>query len=135
MQKPSEEKEFSEMDSMVNLLSPEKIAEMDEQTFLEQIQPRFWCIGKKSMWFWKCNAIRAIANSNDAKYHGLIKQACEESDENVRTMANWACNKLNIQSGRISHEKEQGSGTDKGQRCDPLLNHAKSWSPVSPYLF
>lgn len=90
------EREFPELDSITDLLAPEKIAEMDERTFLEIIQPRFSYISKKSIWLWKCNAIRAMANSGDPKYHGHIRQACMESDENVKATARWACNKLGI---------------------------------------
>jgi epoxyqueuosine reductase len=91
-----EEREFPELDSIVGLLTLEKIAEMDEKTFLEMIQPKFWYTEKESIWLWKCNAIRAMANSHDAKYHTYIRQACRESDENVRSMASWACKKLGI---------------------------------------
>ena len=91
-----EEREFPQLESIVDLLTPEKIAAMDEKTFLEIIQPRFWYIGKGSIWLWKSNAIRAMANSHDEKYHSYIKRACRESDENVRTMASWACEKLGI---------------------------------------
>jgi epoxyqueuosine reductase len=91
-----EEREFPELDSIVHLLSLEKIAEMDENTFLERIQPRFWYIRKESIWLWKCNAIRAMANSHDAKYHTYIRRACREGEENVRSMASWACKKLGI---------------------------------------
>jgi epoxyqueuosine reductase len=90
------EREFPGLDSIVDLLSPEKIAEMDETTFLEKIQPRFWYIGKESIWLWKSNAIRAMANSRDAKYHVYLRQACGDSDENVSSMASWACTKLGI---------------------------------------
>ncbi len=88
--------DFPELESIVDLLAPEKILEMDEKTFLEVIQPRFWYIGKESIWLWKCNALRAMANSGDPRYHECIRRACREEDENVRAMALWACNKLGI---------------------------------------
>ena len=91
-----EEQEFPGLSSIADLLSPQKIAEMDEKTFLERIQPRFWYIAKEGIWLWKSNAIRAMANSNDKKYHKYIKQARRESDEKVRVMANWACKKLGL---------------------------------------
>jgi len=90
------EREFPGLDSIVDILSPEKILEMDEETFLKRLQPRFWYIGKDGVWLWKCNAIRAMANSLDEKYHTLIKGACDESHENVRSMAKWACRKAGI---------------------------------------
>jgi epoxyqueuosine reductase len=90
------EQEFPGLDSIADLLSPEKIIEMDEKTFLETIQPRFWYIGKEGTWLWKSNAIRAMANSNEEKYHGYIRHARKESDEKVRGMADWACRKLGL---------------------------------------
>jgi epoxyqueuosine reductase len=92
----TEEQEFPGLSSIADLLSPEKIAEMDEQTFLERIQPRFWYIAKEGFWLWKSNAIRAMANSNDKKYHKYIRKARRESNEKVRATANWACKKLGL---------------------------------------
>jgi epoxyqueuosine reductase len=91
-----EEREFPGLDSTGDLLSLERIAEMDEKTYLERVQPRFWYIGKDSIWLWKCNAIRAMANSRDERYHRYIRQAREERDEKVKDMASWACKKLGI---------------------------------------
>jgi len=90
------EREFPGLAALVELLAPEKLVEMDKETFLELIQPRFWYIGQEDLWLWKCNAIRAMANSNDAKYHPYIRRACKESDDNVRHMGSWARNKLGI---------------------------------------
>ena len=74
----------------------EKMFEMDEETFLNYIQPIFWYIGKDKAWLWKCNAIRAMANSYEAKYGEYIKKACRDSNENVRKMAAWACEKVGL---------------------------------------
>ncbi len=91
------QEEFPGLDSIADLLGPEKILEMDEETYLEKIQPRFWYIGKESAWLWKSNAIRVMANSGDEKYHAPIKRACRDRHENVRNMARWACGKAGIQ--------------------------------------
>ena len=92
----TEGREFPGLGAMAELLSPENIARMDEKTFLSQIQPRFWYIGTEGFWLWKSNAIRAMANSNDPKYHDYIRQARHERDEKVKNMANWACGKLGL---------------------------------------
>ena len=39
--------------------------QMDENTLLDVIYPRFWYISKDRIWLWKCNAIRAMVNSKD----------------------------------------------------------------------
>jgi len=67
---------------------------MDEKTFLEVIQPRFWYIGQDGLWIWRYNVLRAMANSGDKKYHEYIKEAMKDSDHNIRDMAVWACQKL-----------------------------------------
>ncbi len=93
----SEEGEFPELAAITPLLSLEKLAGMDEKTFLERIQPRFWYIGKDGIWLWKSNAIRAMANSGDGKYREHIGKAREAGDERVRDMALWASKQLGIQ--------------------------------------
>jgi epoxyqueuosine reductase len=61
------------------------------QTVYEQIiHPRFWYIAKENLWIWKSNVLRAMANSGDARYHHLIKEACDDPDEHIRQMAQWA---------------------------------------------
>ena len=91
-----EEEDFPDMNSVADLLSLEKILEMDETTFHKIIHPRFWYIGKDSIWLWKCNVLRAMANSQEGKYHSYLKKACMDEHKNVRDMANWACEKSGI---------------------------------------
>lgn len=53
-------------------------------------------IGQDGLWIWKCNALRAMANSGDQKYHEYIKEAMEDPDQNIRNTALWACQQLGI---------------------------------------
>jgi len=96
MKKWSEEEDFPEIENITNLLSLKQILTMDENTLQEHIYPRFWYIDKDRFWLWKCNAIRAMVNSKDNKYNDLIKEACNDRNDNIRTMANWACKQLEI---------------------------------------
>lgn len=91
-----EKEEYPRLDELTEYISPEKIAEMDEKTLVDIMTPLFWIIGKDKLWMWKCNAIRSMANSNDAKYNCYIKKLCDDDNENVRQAANWACEKLGI---------------------------------------
>jgi epoxyqueuosine reductase len=92
-----EEKEnFVDLSDVTQYLSLERLCKMDEKTFLEVIKPRFWYIGKDGLWMWKCNALRAMVNSGDKKYHEYIKEAIKEDNKNIRDMAFWACQKLGI---------------------------------------
>ena len=73
----------------------EKVLEMDEDTYANVVCPRFWYTGKDGLWQWKCNALRAMINSGDSKYHQLIKQYCNHSDARLREIAGWGCNLIN----------------------------------------
>jgi epoxyqueuosine reductase len=77
-------------------LKPENILKMDEDTYNNIIFPRFWYSGKEGLWLWKCNALRSIINSESTMYHQLIKQCCNDTDERIREIANWGCEKLNL---------------------------------------
>ena len=91
-----EKEDFAGLSDVTQYLSLESIWKMGEKTFLEIIQPRFWYIGQDGLWIWKCNALRAMANSGDKKYHKYIKEAVKDRDHNIRNMALWACQKLGI---------------------------------------
>lgn len=87
------ETEFPEQLPLQDLITPEHIFTMDEETYETKIQPRFWYISKEDMWFWKCKAIRAMANEDAQKYRSYFLQAREDSHEAVRKMARWALEK------------------------------------------
>ncbi|MDQ1276736.1 MAG: epoxyqueuosine reductase [Euryarchaeota archaeon] len=92
-----EEKEnFIDLSDIAPYLSLESIWNMNEEIFLNVIQPRFWYIGQDGMWIWKCNALRAMANSGEQKYHEYIKEAVENPDQKIRNTALWACQQLGI---------------------------------------
>ena len=75
-------------------INPERILEMDDETYLNTVYPRFWYMGKENLWLWKCNALRSMINSGDEKYHSIIKKCCEHTDVRVREIAQWGINKL-----------------------------------------
>ena len=86
-----ESEEFPLLDEFEEYLKLENILEMDEDTFLNIIHPRFWYINKDSMWLWKCNALRCMINSGDSKYHDIIKKYCDHEDIRIRETARWGC--------------------------------------------
>ena len=63
---------------------------MDQETYEQKVHPRFWYIGKKDIWQWKINAIRAMANTGKAEYEPHIEKAMTDPHTNVRAMAAWA---------------------------------------------
>lgn len=91
-----EEVDFPQLEELKEFLSLEKILTMDDNTLLEVLHPRFWYISKDRIWLWKCNALRAMANSRENKYHQLIKDACNDDNDKIRAMALWACKRLKI---------------------------------------
>lgn len=88
--------DFTNLSELTQYISLEKFWKMDEKTFLEVIQPRFWYIGQDGLWIWKWNALRAMANSGNKKYHKYIKEAVKDPDHKIRDIAFWACRKLGI---------------------------------------
>ncbi len=68
----------------------DRLLAMDQETFEQKVQPRFWYMGKENIWQWKSNAIRAMVNSGQPGYESCIKHALEDPHPFVRTMAAWA---------------------------------------------
>jgi epoxyqueuosine reductase len=81
---------FPEPWPLADIISLEKLAEMDQETYEQKVQPRFWYIGKQDIWQWKSNAVRAMANSGKAQYEPYIEKALGDPHANVRAMAAWA---------------------------------------------
>jgi len=91
-----ETEEFPLLQEFEEYLKPENILKMDEETYMNILNPRFWYIGKDGFWLWKCNALRNMINSGLNEYHQLIKQCCNDTDNRIKEIAEWGCDKLNI---------------------------------------
>jgi len=78
------------------LMKPESIFNMDEKTYKNVLNPRFWYSGEENLWLWKCNALRVMINSRDSRYFDLIKQSTLSSDKRISAVAKWGCEKLSI---------------------------------------
>jgi epoxyqueuosine reductase len=91
-----EKEEFPSLEELSKQISLEKILKMDYE-FLENVmQPKFWYIPKQDVWKWKVNAVNAMVNAYKEQYKECIYEACNDSHEKVREMAEWAIHKLNI---------------------------------------
>lgn len=97
----SEEEEFPRLEEISGVLSLEQILAMDEDTLINFLQPRFSYISEDRIWLWKCNALRAMANSGDNKYDKLIENACNDDNDKVRTMALWAMREVTKKGGLL----------------------------------
>ncbi len=82
--------EFPQLDEFAHELAPDRLFRMAQPMYEKTIQPRFWYISKERLWVWKCNALRATANSGELGYHPLIQGARHDPNEHVREMARWA---------------------------------------------
>ena len=85
-----EDEEFPELGAAAPAITLENIFRMDEAYFENVIYPRFFYLSKDLMWVWKTNSLRAMANSGDPRYVECIETACNDPDENIRTMGLWA---------------------------------------------
>ena len=92
----TENNEYPLLHEFVEFMKPEAVLSMDEDTYKEILHPRFWYAGEDNLWLWKCNALRSMINSDDKKYHSLIKQNCDNEDERVSGVAKWGCKKLKL---------------------------------------
>jgi len=92
----TESNDYPLLSDFEELMKPENILNMDEDTYKNILHPRFWYAGEESLWLWKCNALRVMINSGDSKYHFMIKQSCEHTDDRISGIAKWGCKKLAI---------------------------------------
>ena len=92
----TETEEFPLLDEFIDILKPESLLEMDEETYKNAVCPRFWYSGEEGLWQWKCNALRVMINSGKPEYHEWIKKYQDDKDERVRETARWGRGKLGI---------------------------------------
>ena len=90
--KLTEEIDFPLLADFEKYLTLDALWVMDEATYLEVIHPRFWFTGKDGLIVWKRNALRAMINSGDKKYHPAIRDARTHADDIIRELAEWGCN-------------------------------------------
>lgn len=86
--------EFPELENISNIISYEKIIEMDYRYLRDYIQPKFWYISKEHVWRWKTNSLNAMLNNYKENYLSSIEKACHDENYHVRTMANWVKKKI-----------------------------------------
>ena len=88
--------DFPLLDQFEEYLKPENLLNMDEDTYINIINPRFWYGGPEGLWRWKANALRSMINSRKAEYHQIIKEHLNHEDERLGELAQWGCSKLGI---------------------------------------
>jgi len=92
----TESADYPLLSEFTEFMKPESIVNMDEDTYKNVLNPRFWYAGEDKLWLWKCNALRSMIHSGDSKYFSLIKENCDNADERIKEVAKWGCKKLGI---------------------------------------
>jgi len=87
---------FPLLSEYADYLTPERILEMDEETFDNVFRPRFFAAGTGSLWMWKCNVLRSLVNAGDECYSDLIRKSAMHLDPRVQEIALWGCARLGI---------------------------------------
>ena len=85
---------FPEPWPLESIIRLEELAGMDQQMYETKVQPRFWYIKKENIWQWKCNALRAMANTYKPAYELYLKNGLNDPNANVRAMATWALERI-----------------------------------------
>ena len=91
-----EEEEIPQLSQLEEYLKPENILMMDDDAYIKNIYPRFCYAGKDGLWLWKCNALRAMINSGEKKYHYFIKKFYDHTDARISKVAQWGCSVLDL---------------------------------------
>jgi epoxyqueuosine reductase len=86
----SGEREFPGLAELSGMISLEKVLLMDYDCLREVISPKFWYINPDEVWKWKRNALSAMLNDYDSRYHAAIATACHDEDEHVRAASEAA---------------------------------------------
>ena len=63
----TETEEFPLLTEFEKYLETESILNMDQETYENVLNPRFWYMGKDKLWLWKNNAERVLKNSKAGK--------------------------------------------------------------------
>jgi epoxyqueuosine reductase len=94
-----EEGEFPGLDEFSKILTLKNLSEMDDDSFIRTIYPKLWYIEKDQLWLWRCNILRAMANSKNKDFIQYIQPALKNSDEHIKEMAAWAYERLGSTRG------------------------------------
>jgi epoxyqueuosine reductase len=94
-----EEGDFPGLDEFSRILTLQNLSEMNDDSFIQTIYPKLWYIEKDQLWLWRCNILRAMANSKNKDYLSYIQPALKHSNKNIREMAAWAYERLGSTRG------------------------------------
>lgn len=88
--------EFPHLEELLDILIAENILKMDEKTYKESIQPKFFYLTPDELWKWQVNVLNYMDNNFDIKYKSSIIESCNSKYSKVREMATAICRKREL---------------------------------------
>lgn len=79
--------EFPGLTELAPALTPENILYMEEDFYLEKIQPKFFYVSPEDLWKWKVDVLCFMRNNYTESYKEHIIKACNNENEKIREMA------------------------------------------------
>jgi epoxyqueuosine reductase len=75
-------------------LTPERIMEMDDPFYQQNVQPKFFYLTLEELWKWKVDVLCFMGNNYQEKYKPYIIAAGENENAKIREMAQLICSEL-----------------------------------------
>jgi epoxyqueuosine reductase len=92
----TEEADFPGLDALADDLTMEMILDMDEDFYINTVQPKFWYLERHHLCVWKVNVLNAMKNNYNVSYEPLIKKCLDDPNDRVKRMARLVCDALRI---------------------------------------
>ena len=87
---------FPELEELSDVVTIENILNMDEETYKEKIQPKFFYLAPDELWKWQVNTLNYMNNHFNQTYSSAISEARNSKYPKVREMATAICLKREI---------------------------------------
>lgn len=92
----TEQDEYPDVLELSSCFAPERIVEMDEAFYRQNVQPKYFYLSPDELWKWKVNALNFMRNHYQESYKHPILQACNNENEKIRDMAQTICKELSL---------------------------------------
>jgi epoxyqueuosine reductase len=91
---------FPALEEFSRVITLENLWQMDDESLMKIVHPKLWYIERDRLWLWRCNVLRAMANSRNSNYLKYIRGACKDADDRIREMALWALKRIETSRSR-----------------------------------
>lgn len=90
----NEKEDFPGVAELSPYLVPEKILEMKDDFYRENVQPRFFYLQPDELWKWKVNVLCFMRNNYKESYKPYLLNASKSDNDKIRKMACEICKEL-----------------------------------------